>query len=132
MGELSGIANELVNNSPGNPQSRLQVLQNQAEELRVAFNRKHFIECNMSIFDVDELEEAAKRYEKAKCFLKLDVDHNGEIPETTILKRIFNALKVHLDEKRYVPFFVSSLLLGKHGVIHDSLSHLWGLYPYWG
>ena len=48
MEEVDGIVNDPVTVS-GNLQSKLQELQNQAEELRVAFNRKHFMECNMSI-----------------------------------------------------------------------------------
>lgn len=112
MEEVDGLVNEPVTVS-GNPQSKVQELQNQAEELRVAFNRKHFMECNMSIFDVGTLEAAAKRYENAKRLLEIDSNPNSPISQRTILTSIFNTMQVQLDKKRYVFFLVFSLCVRK-------------------
>jgi len=109
MKEVDGIVNDPVTVS-GNPQSKLRELQNQAEELRVAFNRKYFMECNMSIFDVGTLEAAAKRYETAKRLLEIDSNPNSPISQRTILTSIFNTMQVQLDKKRYV-FLLSVLTL---------------------
>ena len=103
-------------------ESRLVALQKQAEELRIAFNRKNFIECNMSIFGIHELEEAVRWYETAKDLLEIN-PHKNELTRTTLMD-IFFVLQEHVENKRFIPFLQLSIFLGKGGPNRDSFFHL--------
>lgn len=127
MEALEGMVNKPAVH-PVNHESILEVLNRQADELRVAFNRKHFIECNMSMFDVAVLEEAAMRYEAAKSVLEIDPNPTRGVSRT-LLMGILAALQLYLKGKRFFPVLLFSILPGKRGPNGDSLSHLSGLDP---
>jgi len=110
------------------PTSSLEVLKIQANHLRITFNRKQFMECNLGFFEMDQLIDAAKQYHEAKHLLEINPDDRYS---NTTLMHIFNSLHLHLESQRFVPFLPLSLCSGKDGPNPDSSSHFWGSLCSW-
>jgi len=106
------FAKEQIPGDSDVPMLRLEVIQREAEELRTAFNRKHFLECNMSIFKVEDLEEAARRYEAAKYCLEINPQDRLKRTE---LNEIYVSLQRRIEKNRFGPFLWFSVFVGKAG-----------------
>lgn len=71
----------------------LRKIGDQAEALRIAFNRLYFIKCNVTKFGVDKLKTAEKEFENAKKTL----DFNEASP----LNNITTQVEEYLEGRRY-------------------------------
>ena len=106
---VDGFAKEQIPSDTGVPVLRLDVIRREAEELRRAFNRKHFLECNMSIFKVEDLEKAGRQYEAAKYCLQINPQ---DCLKRTELNEIYVSLQCRIEKNR---FGWLSVFVGKVG-----------------
>jgi len=94
-----GAATHIPFGTPGSTESlnltHKAKLERDAIELRKAFNRRYFMECNMLNFDCEELEKAEKAFDEAKDFLVSD--------ERSPLVNIISQVEELLKERRYFP-----------------------------
>jgi len=109
---VDGFAKEQIPNHTDGAVLRLEKIQREAEELRRAFNRKHFFECNMSIFNVEDLEKAARQYEAAKYCLQINPQDRLKRTE---LNDIYVSLQRRIEKNRFGPFLWLSVFVGKVG-----------------
>ena len=98
MATVEMLANRVVEGG-----SRSQAIESQAEDVRRAFNRRQFMECNITFFDHETLENAIQRYEEAKQLLEINPAADDRYANTALMI-IFTSLRRHLNSRRFVPF----------------------------
>ena len=83
----------LLTRQEGLDGTRLSLIKKLYAELRRAFNRQYFMECNLLHFRKAEIEEAELAFTRAKNALDFDCDNN--------LRNIVRQTETQLKRRRY-------------------------------
>jgi hypothetical protein len=93
LASKSSTDHTLLTGQAGADNTQLSSIKRQYAELRRAFNRHYFMECNLLNFRKDEIKEAERAFTMAKNALDFDNDKN--------LNKIMTQMERRLNHRRY-------------------------------